>query len=123
MQMNTMPVKEEFSVDIIDGISVIKFNTLRATLNEAKALKYTMDSLVTGNHYKMIIDFSNTLFLDSSIASVLINIVREVRKIKGDILTVTPKNNIKTFFDKTGLNRIFRQFNSTEQALAGFSSL
>ena len=117
-----MCTKEEFNVDIIDGISVIKFNSLRATLNEAKALQYTLDSLLTANHYKMIIDFSDTLFLDSSITSVLLHIVREVRKIKGDVLTVTPKSNIKTFFDKTGLSKIFRQFNSTEQALLGFSS-
>ena len=122
MLNNAMFTKEEFKVDFIDGISVIKFNSLRATLNEAKALKYTLDLLLTANHYKMIIDFSDTLFLDSSITSVLLHIVREVRKIKGDVLTVTSKSNIKTFFDKTGLNKIFRQFNSTEQALLGFSS-
>jgi anti-anti-sigma factor len=122
MLNNTMSTKEEFKVDFIDGISIIKFNSLRATINEAKLLKYTLDSLLTANHYKMIIDFSDTLFLDSSITSVLLHIVKEVRKIKGDVLTVTSKSNIKTFFDKTGLSKIFRQFNSTEQALLGFSS-
>ena len=115
-------VKEEFNVDMVDGISIIRFNILRATLNEAKSLKYTLDSLVTANHYKLIIDFSDSLFFDSAITSVLINVVKEVRKIKGDILTVTPKANIQSLFNKTGLSKIFKQFTSTEQALLGFSS-
>jgi anti-anti-sigma factor len=123
MRADTAFVKEEFNVDMVDGISIIKFNILRATLNEAKSLKYTLDSLVTANHYKFIIDFSDSLFFDSAIASVLINVVKEVRKIKGDILTVTPKANIQALFNKTGLSKIFKQYNSTEQALLGFSSI
>jgi anti-anti-sigma factor len=123
LQINTISVRDELKIEIIDGISIIKFNTLRATLNEVNSLKYALDSLVTANHYKMIIDFSDTLFLDSSIVSVLIGVVKEVRKIKGDILTVTPKTSIRAIFDKTGLSKIFKQFNSTEQALVGFSSL
>lgn len=110
-----------FFIDMIDGISVIKFRTMRVTLNEAKALKQVLDSLVTANHYKLVIDFSETRFFDSSIASILINVVKEIRKSNGDIITITPHSSINKLFIQTRLSKIFKQYNDVEQALLGFS--
>ncbi|MFZ2324708.1 MAG: STAS domain-containing protein [Ignavibacteriaceae bacterium] len=110
-----------FFIDMIDGIFIIKFSTMRVTLNEAKALKQVLDSLVTANHYKLVIDFSETRFFDSAIANVLINVVKEIRKSNGDIITITPHSSINKLFIQTRLSKIFKQYNNVEQALLGFS--
>lgn len=110
-----------FFIDMIDGIFIIKFSTMRVTLNEAKALKQVLDSLVTANHYKLVIDFSETRFFDSAIANVLINVVKEIRKSNGDIITITPHSSINKLFIQTRLSKIFKQYNDVEQALLGFS--
>lgn len=121
MMFKSEQIREDFTISFIDGVSIIKVNSVRATLNEARIFKQLIESLITANHHKIIIDFSETLFLDSSIASVMINIVKEIRKNNGDIFTVTPKGNINNIFIKTGLNKIFKQFDSASSAVLGFS--
>lgn len=123
MKIDSAVTKENFNIEIVDGISVIKFNSMRATLSEANSLKHVLDSLITANHYKLILDFSETQFLDSAIASVMIKFVKEIRKMKGDILTITPPGIINKFFIQTRLDKIFKQFNTKEQALISFSSV
>jgi anti-sigma B factor antagonist len=123
MKIDSAIAQEDFNIEIIDGISIIKFNSMRATLSEANALKHILDSLITANHYKFVLDFSKTQFLDSAIASVMIKFVKEIRKTKGDILTITPSGSINNFFIQTRLDKIFKQFNSREQALLSFSDI
>lgn len=122
MNFFTDQTKEDFSITIVDGISLIKVNSIRATLNEAKIFKQLINSLLSANHNKIIIDFSETLFLDSSIVSVMIKIVKEIRKNNGDIITVTPKGNINNIFLRTGLNKIFKQYEDTDSAILSFSA-
>ena len=113
----------EFQVDLIDGITVVKSNLLRVTLNEAKILKQTLDSLITANHYRIVIDLTDTHFIDSATSGVLLNAMRSVKKLNGDILTITPHKNINNLFNQTRLSKIFKQYNTTEQALAFYSAL
>lgn len=122
MNLKTEQIKDDFTISIIDGVSIIKVNSVRATLNETRVFKQLIDSLITANHNKIIIDFSETLFLDSSIASVMIKLVKEIRKSNGDIITVTPKGNVNNIFLKTGLNKIFKQFENTDSAVISFSA-
>lgn len=122
MNFFTDQTKEDFSITIVDGISLIKVNSIRATLNEAKIFKQLINSLLSANHNKIIIDFSETLFLDSSIVSVMIKIVKEIRKNNGGIITVTPKGNINNIFLRTGLNKIFKQYEDTDSAILSFSA-
>lgn len=123
MKINTTSVQEEFYIEIVEGIPIVKLNSMRLTLNEAKVFKQILNTLITANHFKVILDFTGTRFLDSAITNVMINVVKEVRKMKGDIVTVTPNGSICNIFAQTKLNRIFKQYNTTYQALSGFSEV
>lgn len=123
MNLNTVSSQEDFLVDIIEGISVIKVNSLNASLKEAKNLKQIFDSLINANHFKFIIDFSQTRFIDSAFTSVMINAVKEVRKLKGDIIAITPKGSINNIFVQTKLNIIFKQFETLDNALISFAGI
>jgi anti-anti-sigma factor len=68
----------------------------------------------------MIIDFSECSFVDSAMVGVMINAVKEIRKLNGDIVTITPSGSINNIFAQTGLNKIFKQFDKLELALASF---
>lgn len=122
MNKNVNTNQKDFSIEIIDGISVVKFNLIRITWNEAKILKQLLESLIVANHYKVILDFSGTIFFDSTVAGVLIELAKRLRVMNGDIMTVTPQMSINKLFIQTRLNKIFRQFESTEEALFGFAS-
>ncbi len=123
MNLNSVSTQEDFLVDIIEGISVIKVNSLNATLKEAKNLKQIFDSLINANHFKFIIDFSHTRFIDSAFASVMINAVKDVRKLKGDIIAITPQGSINNIFVQTKLNIIFKQFETLDNALISFAGI
>jgi anti-sigma B factor antagonist len=123
MRINQNFMQEDFIIDVIDGISIIKFNSIRTTINEVTSLKQLLVSLVTANHYKLVFDFSETLYLDSAIASIMITFVKEIRKMNGDILAVTSHETINNFFVKSRLNKIFKQFDSKDKALLSFAAV
>jgi anti-anti-sigma regulatory factor len=51
----------------------------------------------------------------------MVEIVKTIRKNNGDIFVITPASSIKIMFARTGLFKIFKQFWTTEEAIAGFS--
>jgi anti-anti-sigma factor len=122
MEINSAITQEDFTIDIIDGISIIKLNLIKATFTEAKAFKQVLDLLIIANHHKLILDFTDTRFIDSAIANVMLNVIKEIRKMKGDILTITPNGSINNIFIQTKLNKIFKQYNTTHQAISEFAS-
>jgi anti-sigma B factor antagonist len=111
---------DDFLIEMVDGIPVVKINIMRATVKEVKSFKQILDSLLAANHRKMIIDFSECSFVDSAMVGVMINAVKEIRKLNGDIVTITPSGSINNIFAQTGLNKIFKQFDKLELALASF---
>ncbi len=123
MKINSISVQEDFNIEIVEGIPIVKLNSMRLTLNDAKVFRQILNTLITANHFKVILDFTETRFLDSAITNVMLNVVKEVRKMKGDIVTVTPNGSISNIFTQTKLNRIFKQYSTAFQALSGFSEI
>jgi anti-sigma B factor antagonist len=106
---------------MIDGIPVLKFNMIRATLKETKPFKQNLVQLLAANHRFIIIDFTDCAFIDSAIVGVMVTVVKDVRNKKGDILSITPPGAIKNMFGQTGLNRVIKNFGTKEEALASLS--
>ena len=114
---------EDFPIDIINGISIIKIKIPRATSNEADEFKNILQSIVLANHNKIIVDFSDCQYADSIIIGIMVDTVKTVRKKNGDIFVVTPASSIKIMFARTGLFKIFKQFWTKEEAIESFSLL
>jgi len=112
---------EDFMIDIVNGISVVKVNMARATFNKAEEFKQLLDTLLAAKHNKIIIDFSNCHYIDSMIVGVMVQGVKAIRKKNGDILVITPSGSINIMFARTGLYKIFKQFWTLEKAIESFS--
>jgi len=112
---------EDFMIDIVNGISVVKVNMARATFNKAEEFKQLLDTLFAAKHNKIIIDFSNCHYIDSMIVGVMVQGVKAIRKKNGDILVITPSGSINIMFARTGLYKIFKQFWTLEKAIESFS--
>lgn len=113
---------QDFTISMVDGIPVLKFNMLRASIKETKAFKQNLIQLLAANHRYIIIDFTDCAFIDSAIVGVMVTIVKDVRNRKGDILAVTPPGTINNMFAQTGLDRVFKKFESISSALASLSN-
>ena len=70
----------------------------------------------------LIVDLSETLFIDSIGLATLVSGLKTARQRGGDLLLVNPTNSIQIILDLTAMNRVFPTMPSVEDALAWISS-
>ena len=70
----------------------------------------------------VVIDFSNTTFIDSTTLGVLVGGVKRLRPAGGSLALVCTDENITKIFEITGLDRVFPIHSSREEALDAVSS-
>jgi anti-sigma B factor antagonist len=121
MNLNNTFGSQDFTITMADGIPVLKFNMFRATIKETQSFKSNLVQLITANHRFVIIDLTECAFIDSAIVGVMLTVVKELRNKKGDILIVALPGAISNLFIKTGLDRVFKKFESLSSALASLS--
>ena len=74
---------------------------------------------VIGNGAKdVIVDFSNTTFIDSTTLGVLVGGVKRLRTNDGKLSLVCSDRNITKIFEITGLDRVFTIYPTRDEALA-----
>ena len=71
---------------------------------------------------QVIVDFSNTTFIDSTTLGVLVGGVKRLRTNDGQLSLVCSDRNITKIFEITGLDRVFPIHGSRDEALAAVSS-
>jgi anti-sigma B factor antagonist len=77
---------------------------------------------VIGNGAKnVIVDFSNTTFIDSTTLGVLVGGVKRLRPNDGQLSLVCSDRNITKIFEITGLDRVFTIYATREEAVSGTS--
>jgi anti-anti-sigma factor len=112
---------EDFLIDIVKGMSIVKVKLSRITSDKTEEFKQLLDTLLAAKHFKIIFDFSDCQYIDSMIIGIMVQTVKKVREKKGDILVVTPGGGINVMFARTGLYKIFKQFWTMEKAIESFS--
>jgi anti-sigma B factor antagonist len=69
----------------------------------------------------VVVDFSETTFIDSTTLGVLVGGVKRLRPEGGQLSIVCADRNITKIFEITGLDKVFPIYESREDALAGSS--
>ena len=121
MKLNSIFDSEDFQIEIVNAVAIVKVNLPRTTFNKAEEFKQLLDTLLAAKHNKIIIDFSECHYIDSMIVGVMVKSVKSVRKKNGDILVITPSGSINVMFARTGLYKIFKQFWTIEKAIESFT--
>ena len=67
---------------------------------------------------QVIVDFSQTTFIDSTTLGVLVGGVKRLRPNGGQLSLVCSDRNITKIFEITGLDRVFSIYGSREEAVA-----
>jgi anti-sigma B factor antagonist len=70
----------------------------------------------------VIVDFSDTTFIDSTTLGVLVGGVKRLRAADGQLLLVCSDRNITKIFEITGLDRVFAIHATRDEAVAGLDS-
>ena len=66
---------------------------------------------------QVIVDFSNTTFIDSTTLGVLVGGVKRLRTNDGELSLVCSDRNITKIFEITGLNKVFPIYESRAEAV------
>jgi len=68
---------------------------------------------------QVVVDFSETTFIDSTTLGVLVGGVKRLRPAGGQLSLVCSDRNITKIFEITGLNKVFPIHETRQEALAG----
>jgi len=70
----------------------------------------------------VIVDFSNTTFIDSTTLGVLVGGVKRLRTNDGQLSLVCSDRNITKIFEITGLDRVFTIYGTRDEAVSALAS-
>jgi anti-anti-sigma factor len=76
----------------------------------------------SGNHPKLVLDFANVRFLSSQTLGVLLTLRRKADKGDVKIVLACIRPELHRVFEITNLDKLFRFFDTTEDAVANLSA-
>ena len=83
----------------------------------APELKSALGEALESGHTRIVVDLTNTTFLDSTALGVLIGAVKRLRSRDGALAIVNVDENIAKTFEITGLDQIFTIRATRDEAL------
>ena len=84
----------------------------------APDLKATLVAAIDGGKTRVVVDLSDTTFLDSTALGVLIGAIKRLRARDGALTIVNVDQNIAKTFEITGLDQIFTISATRDEAIA-----
>ena len=89
-------------------------------LYTAPEFKQQLLDVVGKGAKSVIVDFSDTTFIDSTTLGVLVGGVKRLRTNDGQLSLVCSDRNITKIFEITGLDRVFSIYASRDEAVSNF---
>jgi anti-sigma B factor antagonist len=78
-----------------------------------------LEQLESGDR-KFVIDFANTGYIDSSGLGVLVSLSKKIREQGGELRLSSLNEDLRTLFELTKLDTLFRIADDKDEALEGF---
>jgi len=110
-------IVEERMGDVIVEI----INVERASVSEANELKEKLKDAIDDGYKKIIVDLSECDFVDSSFLGVLVNSLKKLVKLDGDLKLVGFRPAVRSMFELTRLFRVFESFGNLQEAVKSYT--
>jgi anti-sigma B factor antagonist len=108
-----------FTVGKQDGVTVVDVEG-QLIVGNRQELKAKVLEELDGGERKFVIDFSRTGYIDSSGLGVLVSLSKKIREQGGELRLSSLNEDLRTLFELTKLDTLFRIADSREDALEGF---
>jgi len=89
-------------------------------MNNSPELRKLFDKCINDEEKKIVIDFSNVGYIDSSGLATLIEMLQRLNKYQGRLRLCNMSEKIKSIFQITKLEKLFDICATQEEALKGF---
>ena len=87
-------------------------------LYTAPEFKQQLLEVITQGARQVVVDLTNTTFIDSTTLGVLVGGVKRLRTNDGELSLVCSDRNITKIFEITGLDRVFSIYETRDEALS-----
>ena len=91
-------------------------------LYTAPEFKQKLLEVIAGGAKQVVVDFTDTTFIDSTTLGVLVGGVKRLRTNDGQLSLVCSDRNITKIFEITGLDRVFTIHGTRDEAAAALGS-
>ena len=108
-----------FQVSKVNDVMLIEVEGQLIVGNRQELKQGVLDQL-EGGDLKFVIDFANTGYIDSSGLGVLVSLSKKIREQGGELRLSSLNEDLRTLFELTKLDTLFRIADDKEQALEGF---
>jgi len=108
-----------FQVTRTGGVTLVEVEGQLIVGNRQELKQKVLEHLEKGDR-KFVIDFANTGYIDSSGLGVLVSLSKKIREQGGELRLSSLNEDLRTLFELTKLDTLFRITDTKEQALAGF---
>jgi anti-sigma B factor antagonist len=115
-------VNFDINTEQLDDSSYVISLAGEVDLYTAPEFKQQLLEVINQGAKEVIVDFSNTTFIDSTTLGVLVGGVKRLRTNDGQLALVSSDRNITKIFEITGLDRVFTIYGSRDEAVAGLGS-
>ncbi len=112
---------EYFNKEIIGDIAIEKVTLPKATLIEAKVFWERLQTDISEERNKLIVDLSDCTFVDSTFMGVIVQAQRRLIENQGELKLVLSTGQMKEFFKFAGITRVIETFQSRENAVSSFN--
>jgi anti-anti-sigma regulatory factor len=111
---------DNFELEIIEGIAVVKIANTTATLKDAPFLWDLFESELVFDWKKIIIDLSLCTFVDSTFIGMIVKIFRRANDNDNHLKLVFPQITDINSFSVAGITRILECFSTLQNAVESF---
>jgi len=109
---------EEFQINQIGSIVVVKVDPVSATLRDAQPFWEEFEKNNLFDHNKIIIDISRCVHIDSTFMGMIVKIFKRVSGNNGQLKLVFPQLSSIDSFRISGITKVLECFDTLEEALA-----
>ena len=102
------------------GIYIVNVNLLRATMEVASSFSKFLMEIVNDKKIKLIVNLSRCEFIDSSILGVLVNSLKKVTALDGDLRIVWPSRDEHSMLYLTRMDKVFQIFHNLKDAVESY---
>lgn len=108
-----------FQVSKVNDVTLIEVEGQLIVGNRQELKQGVLEKLENGD-LKFVIDFANTGYIDSSGLGVLVSLSKKIREQGGELRLSSLNEDLRTLFELTKLDTLFRIADQKDQALEGF---
>ena len=110
-----MNIREEKSNDVVVCTPEGEIN-----IHTSVELRKVFEKFITHSEKKLLVDFSNVSYIDSSGLATLIEMLQRLKRIGGTLRLSGMVDKVKNVFEITKVHKLFAIFDSRQEALKGF---